>query len=77
MVGTLLTKRIRMQGFIINLDYGSRFPEFLAAMGPWVAQGKVKYKEHRIDGLEAAPQGLIDLLEGRNFGKVVVQVGKE
>jgi NADPH-dependent curcumin reductase CurA len=76
-VGTLLTKRIRMQGFIINLDYGKRFPEFLAAMGPWVAEGKVKYKEHRIAGLEAAPQGLIDLLEGKNFGKVVVQVGAE
>ena len=72
---TLLSKRIRMQGFIINLDYWSRFPEFLAEMGPWVASGKVKYREHRIEGLEAAPQGLIDLLEGRNFGKVVVHVG--
>ena len=73
----LLTKRARMEGFIINLDYGHRFPEFLAAMGPWVAEGKVRGKEHRIDGLEAAPQGLIDLLEGRNFGKVVVKVGEE
>ena len=73
----LLSKRIRMQGFIINLDYGARFPEFLAAMGPWVAAGTVKYKEHRIEGLEAAPQGLIDLLEGRNFGKVVVHVGAD
>ena len=73
---TLLSKRIRMQGFIISLDYWSRFPEFLAEMGPWVGSGKVKYKEHRIDGLEGAPQGLIDLLEGRNFGKVVVKVGE-
>jgi len=72
---TLLSKRIRMQGFIINLDYWSRFPEFLAEMGPWVASGKIKYKEDRIEGLEAAPQGLMDLLEGRNFGKVVVHVG--
>jgi len=77
LVGALLTKRIRMQGFIINLDYGARFPEFLAAMGPWVAAGKVKYKEHRVDGLEAAPGALIDLLEGRNFGKVVVRVGAD
>jgi len=74
LLGTLLTKRIRMQGFIINLDYGQRFPEFMAAMGPWVASGKVKYREDIVDGLEAAPEALIGLLEGRNFGKVVVRV---
>ncbi len=72
---TILTKRIRMEGFIINLDYGARFPEFMAAMGPWVAQGRVKHHEDRVDSLEAAPQALIGLLDGRNFGKVVVGVG--
>jgi len=72
---TILTKRIRMQGFIINLDYGARFPEFVAQMGPWIAEGRVKYQEDRVDSLEAAPQALIGLLEGRNFGKVVVSVG--
>jgi NADPH-dependent curcumin reductase CurA len=73
---TILSKRIRMQGFIINLDYGARFPEFLAAMGPWVAAGKVKHHEDRVDSLEAAPQAFIGLLEGKNFGKVVVKVGE-
>ena len=71
----ILTKRLKVQGFIINLDYGVRFPEFLAEMGPWVAQGRVKYREDRVESLEAAPQALIGLLEGRNFGKVVVGVG--
>jgi NADPH-dependent curcumin reductase CurA len=75
LLSTLLTKRIKMQGFIINLDYGNRFPEFLAAMGPWVAAGRVRHHEDRVDSLEAAPAALIGLLDGKNFGKVVVAVG--
>ncbi len=74
LLGAILRKRIRMQGFIIGLDYGPRMPEFLAAMTPWVESGAVKYKEHVVTGLENAPQGLIDLLAGKNFGKVVVRV---
>src|SRR5690554_1479344 len=70
----LLSQRIRMQAFIIFDNYGPHYPEFLAQMTPWVAEGKVKVKEHRIEGLENAPQGLIGLLEGQNFGKVVVRI---
>ncbi len=73
-LGAILRKRLRMQGFIIGQDYGARMPEFLAAMTPWVASGAVKFKEHVVAGLENAPQGLIDLLAGKNFGKVVVSV---
>jgi NADPH-dependent curcumin reductase CurA len=75
LMGTFLTKRIKLQGFIITLDYAARFPEFVAAMGPWIAEGRIKYREDRVDSLEAAPEALIGLLEGRNFGKVVVSVG--
>ncbi|WP_432719921.1 NADP-dependent oxidoreductase [Jeongeupia wiesaeckerbachi] len=74
LLGTLLTKRIRMQGFIIWHDYGHRYQEFFDAMAPWVASGKVKFREDVIDGLANAPAALIGLLEGRNFGKVVVRV---
>jgi NADPH-dependent curcumin reductase len=73
---TLLTKRIRMQGFIIFDDYGDRFGEFLARMSAWVSEGKVKFREDIIDGLENAPQAFIGMLEGRNFGKLVVRVAK-
>ena len=73
----LLTRRIRAQGFIIFDDYGHRYPEFASAMGPWVRDGKVKYIEDVVDGLENAPSAFIGLLEGRNFGKLVVRVGKE
>jgi len=77
LMATLLTRRIKMQGFIINEDYGHRFAEFLENMMPWVKEGKIKYREDLVDGLENAPQAFIGLLEGKNFGKLIVQVAKD
>lgn len=77
LMGNLLTKRIRMQGFIIFDDYGHRYPEFAKDMGQWLAQGKIKFREDIVDGLENAPQAFIGLLEGKNFGKLVVRVAKD
>ncbi|WP_432219087.1 NADP-dependent oxidoreductase [Pseudomonas kribbensis] len=74
---TLLTKRVRIQGFIVFDDYGDRQPEFISAMVPWVREGKVKFREDVVDGLEQAPQAFIGLLEGRNFGKLVVRVARD
>lgn len=71
---TLLVKRIKMQGFIIFDDYGHRYNEFFSQMMTWVKEGKVKFREDLVDGLENAPQAFIGLLEGRNFGKLVIQV---
>jgi NADPH-dependent curcumin reductase CurA len=73
---TLLSKRIRMQGFII-FDYASRFAEFIGPMSRWVADGTIKFREDIVEGLEHAPTALIGLLEGRNFGKLVVRVAAE
>ena len=72
---TFLVRRIKAQGFIIFDDYGSRYQEFLAAMRPWVEAGKIKFIEDVVDGLENAPNAFIGLLEGKNFGKLVVRVG--
>ena len=74
---TLLTKRIRMQGFIIFDDYGHRYPEFAKEMSQWLTQGKIKFREDIVDGLENAPQAFIGLLEGKNFGKLIVRVAKD
>lgn len=74
---TLLTKRIKMQGFIIFDDYGSRAGEFFSQMSAWVKEGKVKFREDIVDGLENAPQAFIGLLQGKNFGKLVVRVAND
>ena len=71
---TLLTKRIRMQGFIVFDDYGLRYQELAKEMGKWLAQGKITYREDIVDGLENAPNAFIGLLEGKNFGKLIIRV---
>lgn len=76
LMGTLLTKRIRMQGFIIFDDYGDRYSEFSREMSQWLSQGKIHYREQIISGLDNAPQTFIGLLEGKNFGKVVIEVNQ-
>ncbi|XQW86464.1 NADP-dependent oxidoreductase [Thalassotalea piscium] len=77
LMGTLLIKRAKMQGFIVFDDYGHRYGEFSEQMSQWLEQGKIKDKEHIIDGLENAVEGFIGLLEGKNFGKVIVRIGPD
>jgi NADPH-dependent curcumin reductase CurA len=72
----ILTKRLTIRGFIV-FDFAAREPDFLRDMTAWVAAGKVKYREDRVDGLENAPRALIGLLRGENFGKLVVRVAKD
>jgi NADPH-dependent curcumin reductase CurA len=73
-MSTLLQKRIRMEGFIILDHYADRFEAFRRDMSEWLTTGKVKLREDVVDGLEHAPAAFIGLLEGRNFGKLVVRV---
>lgn len=77
LMGTVLKKRIRLQGFIIAQDYGHRIHEFQQEMGKWVKEEKIHYREQLVDGFDNAPQALIGLLEGKNFGKVVVRLGPD
>jgi len=74
LMAAVLYKRIRAQGFIILDHYADGFAPFFRDMSEWVAAGKVKLREDIVEGLESAPAGLIGLLEGKNFGKVVVRV---
>jgi NADPH-dependent curcumin reductase CurA len=70
----ILQKRIRMQGFIILDHYASRYDAFRRDMEAWLAAGQVTLREDVVDGLENAPAAFIGLLQGRNFGKLVVRV---
>lgn len=75
LVATLLQKRVRMQGFIILDHYGERFDTFRREMAGWLAEGRITLREDVVDGLEHAPEALRRVLQGRNFGKMVVRVG--
>ncbi len=69
----LVPRRGRMEGFIA-LDYLDRFLEGILQMGQWVDEGRIKYAEEIVDGLEAAPSALRKLFTGENTGKLIVKV---
>ena len=71
---TILIRRLKIQGFIINLDYGHRAPQFLADMTLWLHEGRIRHRLDIVDGLENATTAFRGLLEGKNFGKLVVKV---
>jgi len=70
---SILTNRIKVQGFIVS-DRLELWAKALPELAAWVAEGKIKYRESVVEGLENAPRGLIALLQGGNFGKQLVKL---
>jgi NADPH-dependent curcumin reductase CurA len=69
-------KRLKIQGFIVS-DHGALRAEYLAMAAPLVRSGELKYREDIVDGIDNAPAAFIGLLEGRNFGKLIVRLGAD
>jgi NADPH-dependent curcumin reductase CurA len=76
LMAQVLVKRLTLRGFIVS-DFANQRADFLAEVGPLVREGRIKYREHIVDGLENAPRALIGLLRGENFGKVIVRVAAQ
>ncbi|KAH0662668.1 hypothetical protein KY284_027599 [Solanum tuberosum] len=72
----LISKRIRMEGFLV-FDYYHLYPKYLEMIIPQIKAGKVVYVEDVAEGLESAPSALVGLFSGRNIGKQVVMVSRE
>jgi len=72
----ILVNRALIKGFIVS-DHLDRFPDFLRDCTQWVKDGRLKYREDVVDGLDNAPRAFIGLLQGKNFGKLVVKVGAD
>ncbi|KAL6223688.1 hypothetical protein ACLB2K_002547 [Fragaria x ananassa] len=73
---SLVTKEVRMQGFTV-FSYYHLYVKFLEMVLPRIKEGKVKYVEDVVEGLESAPSALVGLFAGRNVGKQVVVVSQE
>jgi NADPH-dependent curcumin reductase CurA len=70
---SVLVNRVRMQGMIVY-DWRDRYGEALEGLARYFAEGKLKYRESVVHGIDNAPKGLIALLKGENFGKQVVKL---
>lgn len=73
LMGAILKRSITMQGFIVS-DHFAKSAAMLSDLKGWVADGKIKFREDVVVGLEKAPQAFFGLLRGENFGKLVVQI---
>jgi hypothetical protein len=69
-------KRLKIQGFIVS-DQWQRFGEYRAMAAPLVRSGELKYREDIVEGLDRAPEAFIGLLNGRNFGKLLIKLGDD
>jgi len=69
----LLTQRLKLQGFIVS-EHMHLWPAALKELGEGVAAGRIKYRETIAQGIASAPEALLGLLKGRNFGKQLVKL---
>ena len=74
--GLIVVKRLKLEGFIV-MDYADKDAEAEAALSKWYQAGELKLIEDVLEGLEAAPAGLIGLLHGENRGKRMVRVAPD
>jgi NADPH-dependent curcumin reductase CurA len=72
----LLVKRAMIKGFIV-WDHKDRMPTFLKDCSTWIREGRLKFREDIVEGLDAAPSALLKLFEGANFGKLLVRVSPD
>jgi NADPH-dependent curcumin reductase len=72
---SVLRKRLMLRGFIVS-DFAAKQGDFLREAGEWVRTGRLKYREDVADGLAQAPAAFLGLLQGKNFGKMLVRVAK-
>jgi NADPH-dependent curcumin reductase len=71
----LIPQRGRMEGFIV-LDYRDRFLDAIVQLGQWVQEGRIRYAEDIVDGLENMPAAFRKLFSGANTGKLIMKIAE-
>ncbi|BAI98880.1 NADP-dependent oxidoreductase [Sphingobium sp. TA15] len=69
----ILSRSVMMRGFIVG-EFWDQRPKFLDEVSQWISEGKIRFREDIVEGLDNAPAAFMGLLEGRNFGKLVVKI---
>ena len=70
---SILSKRLTLRGFIVG-DFASQADLSQLELSQWLREGKIRYREDVVDGLENAPEAFMGMLKGRHFGKLLVRI---
>jgi NADPH-dependent curcumin reductase len=74
LLAAILVKSLTIRGLIQTEFVADLMGELLERATPWVRDGSLKHKEDIVDGLENAPEAFLGMLDGKNFGKLLVPV---
>ena len=72
-LSSAIGKRIRLQGFIVT-DFAERNAEFYRDMQRWISEGRIRWEETIVEGLENTPKAFVSLFTGEKLGKIIVKV---
>lgn len=72
LLGQILVRQLEVEGFIVT-RFQARWPEGIAQMAQWLRADKLRYREDIVEGFENTPRAFIDMLEGKNTGKMLVK----
>lgn len=70
---SVIEKSIRLEG-MISTNLLDMWEDFQRDVGQWIAEGKIKWQETIVEGLENTPTAFLDLFAGRNSGKMLVKL---
>ena len=71
----LLVRQARAEGFLV-FRFADRYAEGVRQLAQWVREGRLKYREEFVEGIENAPRAFLGMLQGQNTGKQLVKVAK-
>jgi len=72
LLGQILVRQLKVEGFIVS-RFQERWSQCITQMAQWIKEGKIKYHEDVVEGFEKTPRTFIDMLEGKNTGKMLVK----
>jgi len=75
-LSNMIYNRVTMKGFVVY-EFNAMRDQFLADMRQWISEGKIKYRETIMNGIEEAPRAMIGLLQGENTGKMLVKLAED
>ena len=76
LLSTLILKQAKAEGFLV-FQFADRYAEGLQQMAHWLREGRLKYREDIVEGIENAPRAFIGMLRGQNIGKQLVKVARD